>query len=198
MAAPLTPAPMRIARSVVANENWDEGLPMPYDGYDPFGQFYHGVTMEVRWYDDANKRQMFIDTIQQAYYILLPSQRAIWTTCRIPKTYPMTMAYYRALFDGRLGFDLAASFQAPLKIGPLEISDVGGTLAWGKTPSLPLFNHNLLSAEEAFSVYDHPPVWVFKKRADFNIASVEAVLNSVDLNQVVIQSARNATGSPCQ
>jgi hypothetical protein len=197
VASPLNPSTLLISRTVIANENWDEGLPVPYDGYDPFGQFYQGVTMEVRWYDDDNKRKMFVDTINQADLILLPSQRSIWTTCRIPKTYPMTMEYYRALFDGRLGFDLAASFQAPLKIGPLQISDLGGTAAWGKTPALPLFNHNLLSAEEAFSVYDHPPVWIFKKRADFNITSVEAVLNAVDLSKVVGQSPRDASGSPC-
>jgi hypothetical protein len=198
VAAPLDSSTVLISRTVVANENWDEGLPVPYDGYDPFGQFYTGLTMEVRWSDDENKRRMFIDTLQKIDYIILPSQRAIWSTCRIPRTYPMTMEYYRALFAGHLGFDLAATFSAPLKIGPLKISDVGGTIAWNRAPPLPLFNHNLLAAEEAFSVYDHPPVWVFKKRADFDIHAVRAVLDSIDLNQVIIQQPRDATGSPCR
>jgi hypothetical protein len=197
VATPLNAGALMIARTVIANENWDEGLPVPYAGYDPFGQFYRGVTMEVRWFDDENKRKMFIDTINQTDVILLPSQRSIWATCRLPKNYPMTMAYYRALFDGRLGFDLVTIFQAPFKIGPLQISDAGGTAAWGKAPPLPLFNHNLLAAEEAFTVYDHPPVWIFKKRADFDLAAVEAVLNAVDLSQVIGQSPRDASGPPC-
>jgi hypothetical protein len=60
-----------LSRSVIANESWDEGLPFPFDGRDPFGQLYRGVNMEVRWYDDENKRQMFLDGIARADYIIL-------------------------------------------------------------------------------------------------------------------------------
>jgi len=183
---------------VIAVESWDEGLPVPYDGYDPFGQLYSGVTLEVRWGDSVDKKTMFVKTLQQTDYIIMSSQRAIWASCRLPKSYPMTMAYYRALFNGGLGFDLVATFTAPMKIGPLNVSDVAGTFTWNQTPQMPLFNHNILSAEEAFSVYDHPPVWIFKKRADFNIQTVENVLNSVDLSKVIVQSPKYATGAPCQ
>jgi len=140
---------------------------------------------------------VMLDTLADADYLILPSQRAIWATCRIPRTYPMTMDYYRALFDGRLGFEQVASFSAPFKLGPLWVSDVGGTLAWNKTPALPLFNHSLFSAEEAFSVYDHPPVWIFKKRADFDLQRAADILNQVDLSTVVVQSPRDADGDWC-
>ena len=186
-----------IFRNVLANESWDEGLPMPYEGRDPFGGLYRGLTMEVRWPDDENKREMFLETLAETDYIIMPSQRAVWAACRIPRTYPMTMDYYRALFDGRLGFDLVAHFQAPLRLGPLQVSDLGGTLAWGAAPALPLFNGSPLAAEEAFSVYDHPPVWIFKKRADFSLEQARAVLSLADLNQVRIQSPRDADGEWC-
>lgn len=187
-----------ISRSVIANEHWDEGLPLPLRKMDPFGQFYRGLTMEVRRYDDESKRTMFLETLAEADVVILPSQRGIWSTCRLPLTYPMTIEYYRALFEGRLGFELAALFTSPLQVGPLWISDVGGTAAWGEAPDLPLFNNNLLAAEEAFSVYDHPPVWIFVKGRDFDIDKVKQVLFSVDLSQVVIQSPREATGPPCR
>ena len=187
-----------LARTVLSNESWDEGLPVPFEGYDPFGQLYRGLTMQVRWADDENKRAMFIDTIDQADFIIVPSQRAVWASCRLPDMYPMTMAYYRALFDGSLGFDKVAEFSAPLRLGPLYISDLAGSAALGRPPALPVFNHSLLAAEEAFSVYDHPPVWIFHKRPDFNLDSALAVLYSVDLGQAVIQSPRTATGAPCQ
>ena len=190
-------ATITIYNTVLANESWDEGLPMRFEGYDPFGGIYRGLSMEVRWYDDENKKQMFLDVISQTDYIILPSQRAIWSACRIPMTYPMTMDYYRALFNGSLGFDQVAAFSAPMKLGPLEVSDVGGTFAWNKTPTLPLFNHSTLAAEEAFSVYDHPPVWIFKKRADFSIDKVKAILDKADLTKVVVQNPTNATGDWC-
>jgi hypothetical protein len=182
-----------ISHLVVSNESWDEGLPMPMNGYDPFGGLYRGIEMEVRWPDDTNKRKMFVDNLAQVDYIILPSQRAIWSACRIPLTYPMTMEYYRALFDGRLGFDLVAQFQDPFVLGPLEISDVGGTIAWNQAPKLPLFNYSQIAAEEAFSVYDHPPVWIFKKRADFNMDNARKILEAIDLSKVVIQGPLDAT-----
>ena len=190
-------APISINRSVIANESWDEGLPMPFDGYNPFGGLYSGRTMEVRWPDDAHKRDVLLATLAETDYLIMPSQRAIWSTCRIPLTYPMTMEYYRALFDGRLGFEQVASFSAPFQLGPLRVSDVGGSLAWNANPALPLFNHSLLAAEEAFSVYDHPPVWIFKKRADFNLQAARQVLSSVDLSKVVVQSPLDAAGDWC-
>ena len=193
IASALDGASIQVERTVVANENWDEGLPVPIDGYDPFGQFYRGITMEVRWYDDENKRAMFLQNLSQVDYIILPSQRAIWSVARLPLTYPMTMAYYRALFDGRLGFERIGVFTAPLELGPFMVSDVGGTLSWQSLPALPLFNYNPLAAEEAFSVYDHPPVWIFRKRPDFNLDTATRILGDIDLSRVIIQSPREAT-----
>jgi hypothetical protein len=189
---------VQVSRSVISNENWDEGLPVSLEGQVPAGQVYRFLEMEVRWYDDENKRQMFLANLAQVDYIFLPSQRGIWSTCRLPRTYPMTMEYYRALFDGRLGFDLAAVFTVPLRFGPLQISDVGGTVAWNRTPSLPVFNNHLLAAEEAFSVYDHPPVWIFKKRPDFDLQAVNSLLEAIDLSQAVVQAPLEADGPPCQ
>ena len=190
-----------ISGSAVSNESWDEGLPLRVDGRDAFGGLYRGLEMQARWGDDENKRQMFIGNLAEVDFIILPSQRAIWSASRLPNTYPMTMEYYRALFDGRLGFDLVAQFQSPITIGPLQISDVAGSLAWGRQPDLPLskaepWNDNIFSAEEAFSVYDHAPVWVFKKRPDFSLEKASAILYAVDLAKVVNQGPREATVAP--
>lgn len=190
--------PLKIYRLTLANESWDEGLPVPRATYDPFGDFYRGVTMEVRWYDDENKRQMFYERLAEVDYIILPSQRGIWSVARLQLTYPMTIEYYRALFDGRLGFDLAAHFQAPWRIGNFYISDVGGQVRWGAPPRLPLFNFNFFAAEEAFSVYDHPPVWIFVKSERFDMAQVRSILGKFDLSQVVVQSPRDARPRPIQ
>ncbi|MBI4772051.1 MAG: hypothetical protein HY784_16950, partial [Chloroflexi bacterium] len=188
--------PLQVSGATVANESWDEGLPLRIDGRDGFGGLYQGLTMEVRWLDDENKHQMYLERLAQVDYIILPSQRGIWSTSRLPMTYPMTLEYYRALFDGRLGFELAGQFQAPWRFGRLQISDVGGALAWGATPNLPLFNNIQFAAEEAFSVYDHAPVWIFRKRADFNLENARAILNAVDLSTAVNLGPVDATRTP--
>jgi YYY domain-containing protein len=193
--------PVNITGSTVSNEGWDEGLPLRLDGRDAFGGLYRGVEMSIHWRDDENKREMILNNLAQVDYIILPSQRRLWSASRMPATYPMTMEFYRALFDGRLGYDLAAQFQSPFVIGPLQVSDLVGAAAWGRAPDVPVsraepFNDSLLAAEEAFSVYDHAPVWIFKKRADFSLENARAVLSSIDLSKVVNQGPREATKAP--
>ena len=180
-----------LRRIVIANENWDEGLPFRMRGLDPFGQLYTGITNEVRWYDVQDKVDMFMNVLTQADYLILPSQRGIWSVCRIPKTYPMTMAYYQALFDGSLGFKLAGEFQRPIRIGPLYISDLAGTVTT-EMPELPVVNLSNWAAEEAFSIYDHPPVWIFEKTEDFSEENLRAFLESFDLSKVIIQGPKDA------
>lgn len=186
---------LMIYRNIIANEDWDEGLPVPFAGYDPYGQLYRGITMPVRWTDDQNKRKSFLDNLEHVDFIILPSQRSIWSISRLQSMYPMTIEYYRALFDGRLGFDQVAMFQSPFKIGALEISDVGGVAAWNARPEIPCFNFNIFAAEEAFSVYDHPPVWIFEKRHDFSLLRARNILNTIDLSTAVFQSPRDANVS---
>jgi len=189
-------APINVSGAMVANESWDEGLPLRIEGRDAFGGLYQGITMEVRWPDDQNKRQMFIQNLAASDYIFLPSQRGIWTPTRLPRSYPLTVAYYQALLDGRLGFDLVAQFQQPIQIGPLVLSDVAGTVGWNQKPTLPVYNNNLFAAEEAFSVYDHAPVWIFKKSPTFDLDKVKAVLDAVDLQNVVPADPRHPVPAP--
>lgn len=172
---------VQVWRTALSNEDWDESLPVRLDGYDPFGQFYRGLTMGVRWAEDENKRAMMLETLAQVDYLVLPSQRGIWSVSRLPEQYPMTMAYYRALFDGSLGFERVVTFQHPFRFGPLYISDLSGRVGWGAPPELPVVNNSLLAAEEAFSIYDHAPVWIFKKSPSFDLEKARQALQAVEL-----------------
>lgn len=183
---------VRLRRNVIANESWDEGLPFRLDGIDPFGQLYSGITNEVRWSDSEGKKEMFLSVLDRADYLIVPSQRSLWSAVRIPKTYPMTLRYYESLFDGSLGFEKAAEFSRPFRIGKFYLSDLIGRIGIGAAPELPIYNLSLFAAEEAFSVYDHPPVWIFKKRADFSLENAAEILNGVDLAAVEVQGPRDA------
>jgi hypothetical protein len=140
--------------STVLVEAWDDALPLGaaasafrFLEFDPYGE------------DGPRKLEALVDALARADAVVLSSQRAVGSLCRIPDAYPLTSEYYHLLFSGALGFRLAASFQRPLVLGPFRLSDLG--------------------AEEALSVYDHPPVWVFLKTAAFDPAKARWLLQRV-------------------
>lgn len=190
---------LRLGTSRLANEHWDDLLPVGTDGRNAYGSYYvevSGGQRPVTHPDSPEKRQEVIQWLDEADYIMLSSQRAMWSLPRLPLTYPMMMRYYEALFSGELGFDLAAQFHADLHIGPLYISDTTGRLRWGSPPEVGWSPPWDLAAEEAFSVYDHPPVWIFAKSDRYRHENTAQVLGSVDLSQATFMTPGEATQAP--
>lgn len=188
--------PIRLGTSLLVNEVWDDSLPVGVAGRNPYGDYYSEVTGGQRPVvnpDSPVKREEVIQWLDEADYILLSSQRAIWSQPRNALTYPLMIAYYRSLFDGSLGFELAAEFHEDTWLGPLYISDTAGRLGWGARPNIGWPPPNEWAAEEAFSVYDHPPVWIFRKTAAYDPERTRALLEQVDLSQVVVQNPLEAT-----
>jgi len=149
--------------STIAVEHWDDALPLPLDGLHP-ARFRQ---VQVRVYDPDReaKRTHLIEALNQADLVVLASDRGAATIPRMPQRYPLTARYYAALDDGSLGFDLLARFESRPSLGPWVIDD--------------------RSAEEAFSVYDHPTVSIYARRGDETPADMQRALGSVDLRGVV-------------
>lgn len=186
---------VRIAGSAIAVESsWDDSLPYRLDGYDPYGGIYTSdLNFEMYWFDDAAKRQRFYDTLDGADVVTISSSRQWGSVGRLGAIYPISSAYYRALigcpadrsvewcynvaepgmFQGQLGFELIRTFDSNPRVGPIQIND---------QPS-----------EEAFTVYDHPKVFIFAKTADFDVAKVEAILAPLPLGQP-LEAVKNPTG----
>ncbi|TFG49569.1 MAG: hypothetical protein E4H33_02010 [Anaerolineales bacterium] len=182
----------------IANESsWDDGLPLRMEGYDPFGGIYQGgLNFELYWDDNPEKLDRFLSTMDQTDYILITSSRQWATTTRVPERYPLTTEYYRALmgcpvelliedcynfalpgtYEGELGFELIETFQSNPSLGSISINDQ--------------------PAEEAFTVYDHPKVFIFKKSADFSLADAANVLTRVDLTKVIHITPKQADSQP--
>ena len=176
-----------VTGSYLANESdWDDGLPLRLDDYDGYGGIYNGdQNFQMYWDDNEDKRTRFMDTLDNSDYLLISSNRQWGTTTRVPERYPLVVTYYRnvmgcpdemdllvcfakaepGMFQGRLGYDLVQVFTSYPNIGPLEIND---TLA-----------------EESYTVYDHPKVFIFKKSANYNSAAVHAIFNAVDITKVI-------------
>lgn len=179
--------PLALYSSAPANESsWDDGLPLRMDGYDPFGGIYEGeLNFEMYWDDNADKLRRFEEILDRADYILISSNRQWGTTTRVPERYPLTSAYYRYLlgcpeekdiiwcyrvaepgmFSGKIGFELVEVFHSYPNLGGFEINDQ--------------------FAEEAFTVYDHPKVLIFKKGESYDSAAARELLEAVDLTMVV-------------
>jgi hypothetical protein len=178
-----------LGNKIALETSWDDPLPLGLNGIIPFdynyGAYRTDLNFEMYWDDTADKLVRFEQTIQQADYIVMTSNRQWGTTPRVPERYPLTSAYYRNLlavrwkktwwiatgwhnpecFKGNFGFDLVSVFQSDPSIGNFKI--------------------NTQFAEEAFTVYDHPKVLIFKKTADYIPEKVAQILRAVDLSKVV-------------
>ncbi len=184
-----------------ANESsWDDPLPLSLQGYNPYdyytGVFRTDLNFEMYWDDNADKLTRFTNTLDQADYIFISSNRQWGTTVRVPERYPLTSTYYRNLigcpedkdifwcysvaapgmFTGELGFELVKVQQSDPSFGPFRV--------------------NTQFAEEAFTVYDHPKVLIFKKSADYDSSSVRKILGAVDLTHVVHLTPGQAKSYP--
>jgi len=173
------------AGSIVANEHWDWGLPLPIDGHNPFNGLYAGFEMANYDADTLEKRAQFYHWLDRADYIFLASNRLYASISRLPERYPLTTAYYRALFAGDLGFDLVADYTSYPAFGPFRFPDqeIPYPLQPAAYTAQPQWQVPLPPAEEAFSVYDHPRVLIFRKTAAYSRQRIESVLGSIDLSQ---------------
>jgi YYY domain-containing protein len=182
----------------IANEgDWDDGLPLRLGGYDGFGGIYPtGLNFNMYWQDNSEKLVRFERILDEAEYILITSSRQWGSLPRLPERFPLVTQYYRHLigcpdehsiewcynvaqvgdFQGNLGFELVKVFQSEPALGPLRL--------------------NTQFAEEAFTVYDHPKVFVFRKTEDYDSQRVSSILREVDLTRVMHITPKKAPSHP--
>ena len=175
--------------SLVMESSWDDAIPLGMMGYGPFGYetglYGNNRNLEIYWNDNQEKLERFYSILDQSDVIVITSNRQWGTTVRVPERYPLTVEYYRALlgcpvsedilkcyataqpemYSGQLGYELSAVFESNPNIGSFEINDQ--------------------LAEEAFTVYDHPKVLIFRKTEQYTQQRVRDVLGSVDFGGVV-------------
>jgi YYY domain-containing protein len=180
----------------IDESSWDDALPRPLYGIST-NDYYTGayrtdLNFEMYWDDNAEKLQRFETNLDEGDYIFISSNRQWGTTVRVPERYPLTTVFYRNLigcpddtdiltcyrvaqpgtYEGKLGYELVQVFQSDPNLGSLK------------------FNSQF--AEEAFTVYDHPKVLIFKKTATYNAEQVHSILEAVDLSTVIHVTPRQA------
>jgi hypothetical protein len=127
--------------STIATEYWDDPLPLSLNDY--YSQNYKNIELHIADLEDDQKIIKLIDQLNQSDYYILSSNRFYKPIPQNYEIFPETSKFYQSLFDGNLGFKKVAEFT-----------------------SYPCFFNICLnddSAEEAFTVYDHPKVLIFQK-----------------------------------
>lgn len=128
--------------------------------------------------DNQVKHEDILRTLDIGDYLTIASNRFYDSEPRNLMRWPLTTLYYEKLFAGELGYDLIAVFDETFELGPWRVSD----------QHLPIYRSpawlNELEADEAFHVYDHPAVFIFRKSADYSRAAVEAALSKVSHKQL--------------
>ncbi|MFZ5437520.1 MAG: ArnT family glycosyltransferase [Patescibacteria group bacterium] len=129
-------------------EYWDDALPL---GYAPGKHVaYQTEPISIFDQDSDQKWQKINQQLETADFYILSSNRGWASLSRLPDKYPTTAQFYQDLFAGRTNYYFEKSFQTK--------------------PSLDWLGINLTLddgwAEEAFTVYDHPTVLIFKKKLD--------------------------------
>ena len=186
--------------SVVTWEHWDDPMPLNTNGRAP-GLYYNALTsspsgqMENYNEDTPQKQANLINWLDEADTIIISSNRLYASIPRLPYRYPLTVEYYRALFAGELGFDLALNSYVFPHLGPFQFNDQEMPIPLDGARSNSLFVP-YPTAEEAFSVYDHPRVLVFTKNANYSREKALRILGKVDVYGAVKQAPTEAVNAP--
>ncbi|MBN2108456.1 MAG: glycosyltransferase family 39 protein [Deltaproteobacteria bacterium] len=170
---------------IACESSWDDALPVRPQGYEgyvrTFGDF---LNLELYHDDGPEKLSRMLSVLDRADVLCISSSRQWGSIPRLPERYPLTTAFYRLLLGcppektveqwcrsaslsmvrGSLGYDCVAVFESFPGIGGLAVNDQ--------------------AAEEAFTVYDHPKVFIFQKSPAYSSAKCRAALAAVDLSRM--------------
>ncbi|HEY1390484.1 MAG TPA: DUF2298 domain-containing protein [Ktedonobacterales bacterium] len=174
------------AGSTLTGEVWDDPLPIEAPparvdaqgvGYTASGAVinpseYQQIGLNLYDDDTQQKADQLAQSLASANVVVISSQRLVKSIPKLPDRYPMTTRYYDLLFAGKLGFKLAAHFENHPNLLGITLDDSG--------------------ADESFSVYDHPPVWIFTREGT---GLTQAQLTQELTSGVVLPAASHRSGS---
>lgn len=138
-------------------EQWDDALPVTVGEYNP-AQFVQAsytdlngqqaTGMDLYGDDTTDKARVLAKFLaDDVDVITMASDRLDKSIPRLPFRYPLTIHYYQLLFSGQLGFHLVAQFDNRPNLFGITLDDS--------------------SADESYSVFDHPTVRIFEKREHY-------------------------------
>lgn len=168
------------AQSHIAVEHWDDTLPVPIQFGDQTRNLndYQMQTLPMYDADNDEKLKMLVDALSSNDYIVLATQRLSGSIPRMPSRYPISTRYYRALFDGTLGFESSMhAINAPALDGIVILNDPFSGVGLRAPFTSDALGLNWGFEDESLTVYDHPIPLVFKKTRTLSPAELRALLS---------------------
>ncbi len=141
------------AGASVSVQEWDD--PIPWGRASSF----NFVTLRPFSFggDSIEQIERLVEGLDQVDYVIESSNKFYDSLPRTPARFPQITTYYERLFDETLGFELIATFRNQPSLFGLGIDDS--------------------SAEEAFTLYDHPTVHIWQKTDLFSVERAYQLLN---------------------
>lgn len=153
----------------ISSEYWDDALPLYNDGHKI-------ITLDLYAPDTPEKWDAINESLSSLDYLVLSSNR-LWSSIpRAPEKYPQASKFYEDLFSGKSNFTLIKKFtsypgfslsflNSCYYFGPSNYPGIKNTwFSVDKNCSYPGLYLRDDTAEEAFTVYDHPQVLIFARK----------------------------------
>lgn len=192
------------AGSFIVSEMWDDRLP---DNIEVDGQ---RLTRDIYRLDDVNwlsgtedqdsleKLAVNLSLVAESDYLALASNRNYGVIPRLEERYPLSSQFYKMLFDGQLGFEVAyVVSRYPNLLGVTLIPD---SFRWPGLTAPPSVEAYLSQGselpmgrfDESFTVYDQPLVIIFQNKDKL---STQQLLEQFQLTRIEIDDRSDDTGS---
>lgn len=174
----------QLAASDVLDLNGPSGtVPLGAASVDPFGEgYYVPIDLMMTTDDDAAKRAHLISQLDKAQWLVVPNNRFYDSMQRNPLRFPLSTRFYDALFSGELGFSRFLVVDSLPRIAGLVVDDQSlSPPGQGVTVGRPWQDW---AADEAFSVYDHPTVYIFRKTNNYSRSAADHIFSQLNLSTV--------------
>jgi YYY domain-containing protein len=159
--------------SVLSSQAWDDALPLRLP--DINADQFIGEQFDMVSPDDEAKVARVAEQLSRIDYVVESSARIWGTVTRLPNRFPSTINFFKGLDSGALGFERVATFRRGISLGPWRLNDE--------------------SADEAFSVYDHPQVRIWHKVRDVDRDTIVAVLDPIAAANAVAINPNSASAN---
>lgn len=154
---------------IISSEYWDDALPLGYSSYQNISLAFFDPDIDEKW-------QKINESLNQIDYLIMSSNRLWASIPRVSDKYPLTSKFYENLFSRKTDFILTKKFvsypgfylpflNSCFYFGPTNYP--GLRTSWFSIDKDCLYPGIYLrddTAEEAFTVYDHPQVLIFRKK----------------------------------